>query len=103
MEDAGVKEEVRLSMLKPEHEMILYTQPLKYWLIEIFDTAYEALVDLEANILLQLGDEAKLRGGGSNLEDDAEYTIPQMPGGHIAVFKSVDGEPPEMSSGRMAR
>lgn len=91
MEDAGVKEEVRLSMLKPEHEMILYTQPLKYWLIEIFDTAYEALVDLEANILLQLGDEAKLRGGGSNLEDDAEYTIPQMPGGHIAVFKSVDG------------
>ena len=94
MENAGVKEKVRLSMLKPEHEMILYTQPLKYWLIEIIDTAYEALVELEANILLQLGDEARLRGGGSDLEDedeDAEYTVPQMPGGHLAVFKSVDG------------
>ena len=25
------------------------------------------------------------------LVEDAEYTIPQMPGGHLTVFKSVSG------------
>ncbi|KAF3002513.1 hypothetical protein E8E13_006514 [Curvularia kusanoi] len=91
MKLAGLKDEVRTQMLKSEHQHVLYTQPLKVWLVEIIDISYEALLDIEANILLQLGDEGPNLRGGAGLEDQEEYTIPQMPGGHLAVYKSVDG------------
>ncbi|KAJ4380822.1 hypothetical protein N0V86_004184 [Didymella sp. IMI 355093] len=91
MMDAGINENIRTALLKPEHALVLYTQSLKAWLVEIIDTYYETLVDLEANILLKLSSEpiAQLRGGGD--DEEPEYTIPQIPGGHLAVFKSVDG------------
>lgn len=91
MQRAGIKDEVRVPMLKSEHRFILYTQPLKAWLVEIIDTFYDTLVELEANILLKLSEPIpQLRGRGGD-EDEAEYTVPQAPGGHFAVFKSVDG------------
>ncbi|KAJ8107093.1 hypothetical protein OPT61_g9104 [Boeremia exigua] len=91
MKRAGIKDDVRRPMLKPEHSAILYTQPLSTWLLEIIDTFYEALDDLEDNVLLSLGEPtAQLRGGADD-EEEEEYTVPQTPGGHLAVFKSVDG------------
>ncbi|RMZ68270.1 hypothetical protein GMOD_00004489 [Pyrenophora seminiperda CCB06] len=89
MQSIGIKDQVRLPMLKPEHQKILSTQSLAGWLIEIIDTFYNFLEDLEANLLLKLSGTPCLRGGGGQ---ELEYTVPQMPGGHLAVFKSVDGK-----------
>jgi hypothetical protein len=94
MQRIGIKDEVRLPMLKSEHQLILSTQPLSVWLIEIIDTFWNCLEDLEANIVARLSEpDLHLRGGGGEEEGDEkpEYTVPKMPGGHLAVFKSVDG------------
>jgi hypothetical protein len=88
MQSIGIKDQVCLPMLKSEHQKILSMQSLADWLIEIIDTFYDCLEDLEAKLLLKLSGPTCLRGGGS---EEVEYTVPQMPGGHLAVFKSVDG------------
>jgi hypothetical protein len=90
MQRVGIKDQVRLPMLKSEHQEILSTQPLSGWLVEIVDTFYEYLEDLELSIQSKLSEpDPYPRGGGE--EEEPEYTIPQAPGGHLAVFKSVEG------------
>jgi hypothetical protein len=95
MQRIGIKDEVRLPMLKSEHQMILSMQPLSVWLIEIIDTFWDCLQDMEANIVARLSEPvAHLRGGGGDEgggDEESEYSVPQTPGGHLAVFKSVDG------------
>jgi hypothetical protein len=95
MQRIGIKDQVRLPMLKSEHQMILSTQPLSDWLIEIINMFWYCLQDLEANIVARLSEPVPhlRRGGGDEGggDEEPEYTVPQTPGGHLAVFKSVDG------------
>jgi hypothetical protein len=63
MQSIGIKDQVRLPMLKPEHQKILSMQSLDGWLIEIIDTFYDCLEDLEAKLLLKLSGPTCLRGG----------------------------------------
>jgi hypothetical protein len=86
MVQAGIKSDVRTALTKPEHSQILFVQSLTAWLREIVETYYHALVDMNARVLEELDPEApKIRGGG-----DEPYTVPNTPGGHLAVFKSVE-------------
>ncbi|PZD25618.1 hypothetical protein A1F96_08279 [Pyrenophora tritici-repentis] len=87
MKEAGIKDEIQTALMKKEHERIRRTCTLSRWIEVIIETNYLALVELNARILCELGEPAELplRGGGED-----EYTIPQMPGGHLAIFKSVE-------------
>ncbi|KAF2679125.1 hypothetical protein K458DRAFT_480530 [Lentithecium fluviatile CBS 122367] len=91
MRAAGIKLEIREALLRPQHQSIRKIQPLAAWLEELIETYYGALVGLNADILAHLGPEPKdvqptLRGGGG--EEDC--TVPQTPGGHLAMFKSIE-------------
>ncbi|KAG9194257.1 hypothetical protein G6011_04292 [Alternaria panax] len=73
--------------MRYEHATIRGTQPLSYWLEDIIETNYLALVDMNARILEDLAPPAEvpLRWGAGD-----DYTIPQTPGGHPALYKSVE-------------
>ncbi|CAA9962313.1 hypothetical protein PTMSG1_05689 [Pyrenophora teres f. maculata] len=90
MREAGIKEEIQLALMKPEHDRIRKINTLSTWMEIIIDTNYFALIEMNAKILCELGEppeppELSLRGGG-----EVEYTVPQIPGGHLAIYKSVD-------------
>jgi hypothetical protein len=54
MQRIGIKDRVRLPMLKSEHQKIMSTQPLYVWLLEIIDTFWDHLKEPEAEILSKL-------------------------------------------------
>ncbi|KAH7402629.1 hypothetical protein BKA66DRAFT_5492 [Pyrenochaeta sp. MPI-SDFR-AT-0127] len=84
---AGIKMEIQDALMREEHRIIRSTQSLVMWLYEIIETNYLVLEDLNATILSKLEPtKLPLRGGG----DIEEYTVPQTPGGHLALFKSVE-------------
>ncbi|KNG50259.1 hypothetical protein TW65_03179 [Stemphylium lycopersici] len=88
MRVAGLNEDIQQAMVDPIHDKIRYIQPLSYWIEEMMMTSFNSLFGLNTTVLVALGERqapAHLRGGA-----DADYDIPQMPGGHLAVFKSVD-------------
>jgi len=87
MKEAGIKNEIQAALMKKEHEKIRKTCTLSNWIETVIETNYLTLVDMNARILCEVGEPANIpsRGGGED-----EYTIPQMPGGHLALFKSVD-------------
>ena len=87
MEEAGIKKEVQLAIMREEHAIIRGIQSLSCWLADIIETNYLALVDMNARILEELAPSSgvHLRGGAGD-----EYMVPQMPGGHLALYKSVE-------------
>jgi hypothetical protein len=88
MRRIGIKDQVRLPMLKREHQMILSTQSLFGWLLEITNTFFDYLEEPEAEILSKLcGSRPCLR----KEDQEPESTVPQTPEGHVAIFKSVEG------------
>ncbi|KAI4704351.1 hypothetical protein J4E81_001417 [Alternaria sp. BMP 2799] len=87
MQEVGIKQEISDALMKEEHYAIRGVQSLSMWLQDIFETNYLALVDMNARILQELAPPSgvNLRGG-----EGEPYTVPNAPGGHIALFKSVE-------------
>ncbi|KAH6883156.1 hypothetical protein BKA58DRAFT_31474 [Alternaria rosae] len=87
MQEVGVKQEISDALIKEEHYAIRGVQSLSMWLQDILETNYLALVDMNARILQELAPPSgvNLRGG-----EGEPYTVPQTPGGHITLFKSVE-------------
>jgi hypothetical protein len=87
MTTAGIRSEVREAIMRPEHDTIRYVQSLAVWLEDIIKTAYDCLVDLNERLLEEMAppSDPHLRGGQGE-----DYTIPKTPGGHLALFKSVE-------------
>lgn len=86
MTEAGIKPQIRHALMKTEHTNIRLTQGLMVWLEEIVGTYFLALLDLNKKIRDGLNDNIpSLQRGG-----DEGYTVPQTPGDHLALFKSVE-------------
>jgi hypothetical protein len=84
MAKMGLNDEIRAVFEKPDHNNIRPMQNLSKWLVEILDTSFEALYFLEHRILDELDSPpADIHGKG-------EETIPQVPGDHIALYKSAE-------------
>jgi hypothetical protein len=54
MADMGLDDEIRAAFAKPEHSNIRLTRNMSVWLVEIFDTKFKALLQLEHRILHEL-------------------------------------------------
>ncbi|KAF1939045.1 hypothetical protein EJ02DRAFT_514097 [Clathrospora elynae] len=88
MKQAGIKSEIRSAFEKYEYRTIYGIQPLNVWLTEIIEIFYEIFEELNARVLQELEPSSgpSLRGG----HGEEQYKYPQIPGGHLALFKSVE-------------
>jgi hypothetical protein len=48
MQRAGTRDDIVQAIMRPEHDIIRYIQPLWKWLAEIFEAFYQALETLDA-------------------------------------------------------
>ncbi|KAL1611902.1 hypothetical protein SLS60_000124 [Paraconiothyrium brasiliense] len=86
MDSVGVHGRMRDALLDPKHASIRGIQPLSYWLCEMLETNYDALIDMPDTILRHVEpNHPNIRGGGF----EVDYAVPATPGGHINLFKSV--------------
>jgi hypothetical protein len=88
MKNPGINSDIRVVFGKLEHSLIRTIQNLTEWLADVIETFHDALIDTNARILEELSTQpgmVKPRGGAQD-----EYTVPETPGGLLAVFKSFE-------------
>jgi hypothetical protein len=77
-------------MLKSRRREILSTQPLRSWLIEIVDTFYDCLEDLEPNVLFKLSEPGPYLREGEDEEglEGMSFASPMFSNGLNALVTS---------------